>query len=491
MAIARVQTATAVIAAANSISPTWDVATIAGNLLVATVSRDNAGGSPISPPAGWTRLGADDRTSLYYILNAGSRSGSETFTWPGGAGSCVARLVEYSGLGAGVTLDVWDEVSTGGVGGMYAGFPGLPNEAGELFVATTAWAHTFAPGVSEEVLYQLTEVGTEINTVAISFNKVGQRFFENTAGGDQSPFCMNIWDSALGAIGKIACFRAGSGSRAVGTPGGATRVQTAVSSMSGTSTGTATWPGATTVGNLLVAVVFSIYGSTTDDPSAVVATPNDPTWVSAGGPTRALRFQSPNWQARVIQVFSIENAASRSGVETFTVTGLGGTESVGVMLLEYNGVSLGGKVDFYTDFDNNHQFSTATADSHIGSPTIKASGGPNEVWLACFSGGNQLASPSNGFTLLSKITGQNNVGVYEKLVVVGASDYAQTRVVTLSAAGIGFAASLIAFGGSIVVTPGIGFGPLPPPWFIQELPHQVFGLRMLADDSDVIDEEFF
>jgi hypothetical protein len=99
---------------AASISLSWTSATTAGNLLIAILGISQAGASgggiTVTPPSGWTLAASADggnngaRVDIYYIENAASRSGSESFTSSKTKDMTLA-LFEYSGLATSSSLD--------------------------------------------------------------------------------------------------------------------------------------------------------------------------------------------------------------------------------------------------------------------------------------------------------------------------------------------------------------------------------------------------
>ncbi|HEY2731373.1 MAG TPA: hypothetical protein VGK52_15625 [Polyangia bacterium] len=92
-------------------SPSWGSATTAGNLLVAVLTYN---GSPTITAAGWTLAGSaatqgtNVRSAIYYIQNASSQSGAQTFiaTGTSSAPALSVQLAEYSGIATSSALDL-------------------------------------------------------------------------------------------------------------------------------------------------------------------------------------------------------------------------------------------------------------------------------------------------------------------------------------------------------------------------------------------------
>ena len=92
-------------------SPSWGSATVAGHLLVAIVTYN---GSPtLTMPSGWTAAttaseGLNVSVAIYYIQNASSQSGAQTFTATGSSSApgLSVQLAEYAGVVASSAEDV-------------------------------------------------------------------------------------------------------------------------------------------------------------------------------------------------------------------------------------------------------------------------------------------------------------------------------------------------------------------------------------------------
>jgi hypothetical protein len=97
-----------------NVAATWPGATQAGNLLVASIGLSlvaNAAATVDTVPSGWVLAGdipsaANNWALIYYIENAGSRSGTETFgLTPSLVNDFTIELSEWSGAAAASSLD--------------------------------------------------------------------------------------------------------------------------------------------------------------------------------------------------------------------------------------------------------------------------------------------------------------------------------------------------------------------------------------------------
>lgn len=93
--------------ASTTVAKAWDSATIANSLLLAWVTYEAPTAKTVTPPASWslvtqkqtsTAAGNKIEGFLYAINNAGSRSGTETFTFSASTTNATIHLFEYSGM---------------------------------------------------------------------------------------------------------------------------------------------------------------------------------------------------------------------------------------------------------------------------------------------------------------------------------------------------------------------------------------------------------
>jgi hypothetical protein len=96
-------------AGSNTVSASWTKATKTGDLLIAIFSYDNSGDTIIPPSGGWTIAvssvnSGHATTTIYYILNAGTQSGSYTWT-SNNIRHMTIVLLEYSGVATSSALD--------------------------------------------------------------------------------------------------------------------------------------------------------------------------------------------------------------------------------------------------------------------------------------------------------------------------------------------------------------------------------------------------
>lgn len=165
----------------------------------------------------------------------------------------------------------------------------------------------------------------------------------------------------------------------------------------GTTSPAISWPGATTVGNLLIAVVgISLVGN----PSATLTPPSG--WTLAGDIPSAANCQT--------FVYYIEGAASRSGAETFTLSLVNDTT---LFLYEYPGMAASGAFD-----QEGETTGTSLTASSGTTPTTTAT---DQLVIAAIANRNisTQSSPTNSFTQLDQVQSTNatvtsrvNTGVY-------------------------------------------------------------------------------
>lgn len=183
-----------------------------------------------------------------------------------------------------------------------------------------------------------------------------------------------------------------------------TLVQQATPGVStGTTTPQASWPAATTAGNLLVAVVGL---SLVANPGATVTPPSG--WVLAGDIPSAANCQT--------LIYYIEGAASRSGAEVFNLTSTLVNDAT-VFLYEYSGLASSGALD---------QEGEATGTSLSGSSgTTGTTAQADELAIAAVANRNvsTQSAPTNSFTQLDQAQSTSattsnrvNTGVYSRVV---------------------------------------------------------------------------
>lgn len=104
-------TGTPAVGTATSVSPTFAVATTAGNLLTAQVTSDI--GEPTTGQAGWVKAGSTGGgglwTAIWFKPNCGNNEVAPTFTAAGGSAAMLAILAEWTNV---VTVSPLDQ--TGG-----------------------------------------------------------------------------------------------------------------------------------------------------------------------------------------------------------------------------------------------------------------------------------------------------------------------------------------------------------------------------------------
>jgi hypothetical protein len=235
------------------------------------------------------------------------------------------------------------------------------------------------------------------------------------------------------------------------------RVQKVNGSSVSTGPIAATWGSTTTAGNLLVAVVgmSATSGETITPPAG---------WTLAAGGTGDNTSSSPHL---LVSIYYIENAAARSGSESFSLSGTG----VGggwIELLEYSGMGVtAGPVDKTTG----NTGSSSSPSSGTTASTTTAS----EVWIAGFSTGSGItsfSSPTNSFAILDQTTFGTGLrgGALES--IVSSTGAASTGVTSANAGWAGAIATFAAAGAAsgstsspAVVRSSMGGPPIPgKPW---------------------------
>ncbi len=120
---------------ASTAGATWPAATTAGNFLFALVSTQN--GSAPTPPSGWGSVALSNpatghRLDLWYIANASSRSGTETFSGFGASLENDVFLGEWNGLPSSASLDKTATSTNSFTATVASGTTGVTTHATEL-----------------------------------------------------------------------------------------------------------------------------------------------------------------------------------------------------------------------------------------------------------------------------------------------------------------------------------------------------------------------
>jgi hypothetical protein len=192
-----------------------------------------------------------------------------------------------------------------------------------------------------------------------------------------------------------------------------TRVQTATGvGTTGTTSPSISWPAPTTAGNFLVAACgLAIVGN----PTATVTLPSP--WFEA------VNVRNPTFNSVVIWV--INNASSRSGAETFTLSLVGDTC---LFLFEYSGITDATALD--------RTASTTGTGTQPASGTTATTTEADELLISVLANraDSTQSSPTNSFTQIATAQGTNgtitnrvNAHVYERIVsATGAYDMQAT-----------------------------------------------------------------
>ena len=164
-------------------SPSWGSATTAGNLLVAVLTYN---GSPTITATGWTLAGAaatqgtNVTSAIYYIQNAPSHSGAQTFMATGSlsAPALSVQMAEYSGIMTSGALDLTGTAS-----------------------ATTANSITVATGTG-------TTTGPELAIAAFAEDDASN---SHAWGGPTSPFAdINTGDITSSSTREHGTYQSGT-----------------------------------------------------------------------------------------------------------------------------------------------------------------------------------------------------------------------------------------------------------------------------------------
>lgn len=178
-------------------APTWPAATTAGNQLIAIMTWGNGTGNT-TPPSGWTKANetavSTRGVAIFYIDNAASRSGTESFS-TSGTGDEFFVLLEYSGVqGFDLTASTTGTSTTAS-----SGTTGTTNQVSELAVvgiATSSNVDHSSPTNSYTQIY-------ELNTA----NARGSSYEKNLSAKAATSMDVTL-ASSTGWAGVIATFKA-------------------------------------------------------------------------------------------------------------------------------------------------------------------------------------------------------------------------------------------------------------------------------------------
>ncbi|MEI7741593.1 MAG: fibronectin type III domain-containing protein [bacterium] len=219
------------------------------------------------------------------------------------------------------------------------------------------------------------------------------------------------------------------------------RVKTVTGSNNGATTVAATWPGATTAGNLLVAII-AVRGGT----GTTITPPGGLGWTLAGA-------RANNGTTIGTAIYYIANAASQSGASTWTLTSAKAT----LTLVEYSGVVTATALDVTST-----TVGSGTA-GNSGQTAATAFAGEVSVGaISVASSGGTWSAPTNSYTLVSQVastsgvaTTRHNTGFFEKIPAATA----QEQVMATSAANAAWAGVIATFKPRIV-TVGVTAGSM-------------------------------
>lgn len=269
MALARVQFSTPITTTGTgTIAPAWPAATATGNLLIAIISQTRqSSGITFTAPSGWVQFEAitvanDAKSVAYYIEQAASRSGAETFTSTS-TGDMTAMLYEGSGFsasvanqsksnsGTGTTLRSGETVTSGSnaalliVGCLTA--RNVPAQTGPTMNGT-------ASGGS------LATLGNVSSAAATAADRIRSYYYEyiSPSGGGTGKYESTI-SSSKDFVGLVVMFVPGTAPTMTGT--GAITVAKATFSAAGTMTQNATGTGGFAAAAASLAGATSVSGT--------------------------------------------------------------------------------------------------------------------------------------------------------------------------------------------------------------------------------------
>lgn len=179
-------------------------------------------------------------------------------------------------------------------------------------------------------------------------------------------------------------------------------VQSALNTGNEVSTTNVAWPGATTVGNTLIAIITA-YNSAAGQPA--ITTPSG--WTKIGPDITGV--QSSNKVSTAM--FYIPNSASRSGNETCAATDC---HRIVAAIFEYSGIAAASPIDKTN--------SSSTAGTPTLSGTTAATTQTAELWFANLSSNRSINNdPTNSFTSVQAggVAGANLRACHRIVVTTG------------------------------------------------------------------------
>jgi hypothetical protein len=182
------------------------------------------------------------------------------------------------------------------------------------------------------------------------------------------------------------------------------RVQHASHQTTGTTNGV-TWPGATTLGNLLIAICSSCNNPGSSS-TMTITPPSGGGWSTAVGPIRS--------NAGVVYIFYKFNAASQSATGNFTSSGASGAKTdFATVVCEYSGFGSTDPIDVTA---NNPGASGTSQTTGTTTTTTQAS----ELWIGGIgedNNGATFSAPTNSFAIVEQIlAGTTAAALLEKIV---------------------------------------------------------------------------
>lgn len=163
------------------------------------------------------------------------------------------------------------------------------------------------------------------------------------------------------------------------------------------------WPGATTAGNLLIAVVSA--SRPNGGGSAPTITP------PAGWTSAVSDVSEPTGTKIRTTIYYKANASSESGSQSWSSSTFMSNGNLGVIMAEYSGITASSPLD-----KTSSAADTNTSSTTCGSGTTTTTAQARELAIAALCGGSTLGSAASGFTIQSQTSANRFVGMLDKLL---------------------------------------------------------------------------
>jgi len=390
----------------NTINFTWPSATTAGNTLIVVASVTDSNGNailnPITPPSGWSEAvsytGNSVTTSIFYKAGAASQTSTGNFNSPIPSGRTEWAIIgiEYSGI---LSPSPLDQIASNGNFSttVTTGTTAATTQADEIWIAGI--------GNEQNIVSSPTNGFSIVDT---NSNYMGLTAFEKVVSSIGTASTGGTVPNGVSS-GVIATFKKGESS-----PPTPVLVQKAKNT--GTTSVSATWPSATTAGNLLVAVVSNGKSS---GPQGVVNAP-------AGWRSAVSARYNQNGGPR-ITIFYRDNAPSQTSTGNFTAFGMG--EAMSIVVAEYSGIVTANPLDRTASSANQFTSSPVTGTTQNTRQAAELLVG------AIGSKGGSATNPTNSFSIVDQMNQGGNAGnaIFLARIVYNIGSYGSS-VTTLNSA---------------------------------------------------------